>query len=305
MQAEGDEGDKMRTLMERLGQGKVVICDGAMGTMLQRKGLKPGECPELWCVERAGDIADIHRAYREAGSDIVECNSFGGTRYKLQAFGLEERVAEINRAAAVVAREVAADTQQVLGSVGPTGQFMAPLGTVREEDMVEAFREQVVALEAGGADCAIVETMTSLEEALAAVRAIREHTSLTVIVSFSFDPQANGGYATMMGVRPESFAEAAVEAGADIIGANCGTGPEHMIEIVSQLRDAAPDIPLIAMPNAGMPVLEHGETVFKQTPEQMAEAAPRLVEAGASIIGGCCGTGPEHIAAIRRAVLGA
>ncbi|MBN1556764.1 MAG: homocysteine S-methyltransferase family protein [Lentisphaerae bacterium] len=292
----------MTTLKERVREDRVLICDGAMGTALQQRGLVAGECPELWCVERPADVKAVHRAYREAGSDIVECNSFGGTRYKLDAFGLGDRVAEINRAAAALAREVAGDNQYVLGSVGPTGQFMAPLGTATEADMLDAFREQIVALEAGGADAVIVETMTALDEALAAVRAAREHTALVVFVSFTFDPQQGGGYASMMGVRPEAFAAAALEAGADVIGANCGTGADHMIEVIRLLRAAAPQAPLIAMPNAGMPVLEHGETVFKETPEALAAKAPRLVEAGATIIGGCCGTGPEHIAAIRRAV---
>jgi len=295
----------MKRLHEKLQAGRPLICDGAMGTFLQKKGLRPGECPELWCLERPEDVKAIHRAYREAGSDIVECNSFGGTRYKLEAFGLADRVAEINRAAAALAREIAGEDQLVLGSAGPTGQFMAPLGLATEDDMVAAFAEQMTALQDGGADCVILETMTALEEALAAVRAVRENTDLAVMVSFTFDPQANGGYATMMGVRPESFAEAALEAGVDVIGANCGTGPDHMIEIVGQLRAAALDAPIIAMPNAGMPVLEGGETVFKETPEEMAAKAPRLVEAGATIVGGCCGTGPEHIAAMRKAVLDA
>jgi 5-methyltetrahydrofolate--homocysteine methyltransferase len=292
----------MGPLLERLTAGEILVCDGAMGTFLQARGLQPGECPELWCVDRPDDVRAIHASYREAGSDIVECNSFGGTAYKLKHYGLEGTVHDINIRAAQLARDVADGTQYVLGSMGPTGEFMAPLGLATEEEFIAAFGAQAKALEEGGADAVIVETMTALEEAAAAVKAVKAATSLVVIVSFTFDPQVNGGYATMMGVTPEAFARAAVEMGADVIGSNCGTGPDDMIKIVGAIRAAAPDTPIIAMPNAGMPVVEDGETVFKETPEEMAAKVPLLVEAGANIIGGCCGTSPAHIAAMKEAV---
>lgn len=293
----------MQSILQRLKNGEILFCDGAMGTLLQAQGLDPGQCPELWCIDRPDDVKDIHQQYRRAGSDLVECNSFGGTSYKLQPYGLADRVTEINRAAAQLARQVAADTQYVLGSVGPTGQFMAPLGTATKQDLADSFTEQITALAAGGAHAVIIETMTALEEATVAVNAALQNPDLTVIASFTFDPQATGGYASMMGVTPKVFAEKMIAAGAHIIGANCGTGPTDMIEIVKLLRAVDADIPLMAMPNAGMPAIENGQTVFNETPQQMAETAPRLVDAGANIIGGCCGTSPDHIAAMKKAVL--
>lgn len=292
----------MIPLLDNLQEGNILLCDGAMGTLLQAKGMKPGECPELWCIERPQEVMDIHRQYRKAGSDIVETNSFGGNRFKLKHYDLEEKVVEINKAAASIARKVAGDSQYVLASVGPTGQFMEPLGTETEESFYNAFKDQLIALEAGGADAVIIETMTAIEEALVALKAAKENTRLVTIISFTFDPQQHGGYASMMGVTPAAFATAAVSAGADIIGTNCGTGPKQMVEIVKLLKTSAPNTPIMAMPNAGMPVLENGETVFKESPEKMAASMKQIIAQGANIIGGCCGTTPSHIAQIKHSL---
>lgn len=288
----------MQRLEERAKHERLV-CDGGMGTQLHSLGLAPGECPEKWCLEKPERVRSVHQAYQDAGSVIVEANTFGGNRYKLAHYGLEGEVAAINRAGAALAREVAGDTHYVMACLGPTGAFMEPYGDETEEAFYDAFAAQARAFEEGGADAVIVETMMAIEECCVAVRAVRENTGLTCLASFTFDPQPDGGYASMMGVTPEHFATRALAAGAQIIGANCGTGPDHMVGIIARLR-AVTQAPLIAMPNAGMPVLENGQTVFPESPDEMAAKVGRLVGAGASILGGCCGTTPAHIAAMAR-----
>ena len=281
--------------------GRVLVSDGAWGTFLHQKGLQSGECPELWCLERFEDVKDIAASYIAAGSDMVESNSFGGTCYKLDAFGLEDKVAQINEAAARASREAAGNDCWVIASIGPTGKMLVT-EEVTEEELYEAFKEQAVALEKGGADAVCIETMSDIDEACLAIKATKENTNLEIICTFTFEKTVRGDYRTMMGVSPTDAAVAAVEAGADIVGANCGNGIERMVKIVQEIRAAVGDVPILAHANAGLPVNVDGHDIFPETPEDMGRMAPSLVEAGANIIGGCCGTTPAHITAMKRAV---
>jgi 5-methyltetrahydrofolate--homocysteine methyltransferase len=288
----------MTKLLERIARGEVLICDGAMGTFLHTKGLAPGECPESWCISHPEVVKEIAAAYIVAGSNIVETNSFGGSSFKLQAFGLADKVREFNRAAAQLAKQAMGKAGYVAASVGPTGHIAEDEGgDVTPEQFYEAFKEQALALAEGGADAICVETMSSLLEALQAIKAAKENTSLPVICTFTFERRPKG-FHTMMGLKPDRAAKEAAAAGADIVGANCGNGIADMLEIAKQMRAAAPGARILIQANAGVPVLEDGLTVFKETPEYMASRVAELIAAGVNIIGGCCGTTPKHIAAI-------
>jgi len=291
----------MKSLLERIAAGETLISDGAMGTFLHAKGLQAGECPESWCVSHPEVVKGIAEAYLAAGADIVETNSFGGSVFKLKLYGMGDKVREFNRAAAALAKEAAAGKGYVAASVGPTGHIVEEEGgDTTSEQLYAAFKEQVMALAEGGADAICVETMSSLREAVAAIKAARENTKLPVICTFTFEQGAKG-FRTMMGVKPDRAAKEAVAAGADVVGANCGNGIANMIEITKQMRAAVPDTPILVHANAGAPVVEDGRTLFKETPEYMASRVRELMAAGANIIGGCCGTNPDHIAAMGRA----
>ncbi|MGD1992323.1 MAG: homocysteine S-methyltransferase family protein [Anaerolineae bacterium] len=283
----------------RLTEASVLVADGAMGTMLQEAGLPPGIPGEAWLLERPQAIADVHRAYVEAGSDLILSCTFGGTRPRLAHAGLSDRVAEVNRRGVEVAREAAAGRAYVAGDIGPLGELLAPLGQRTYDEAVDLFAEQAAALVEAGADLLYIETMTSMEEAQAAVEAaqrVAPDAPLTVTLSFDTNGRTN------MGVRPEDAARALVELGVTAFGANCGHSLEMTEGAVRKMREVAPHALLIVKPNAGMPRLVEDEVVYDATPEAMADFARRFVDLGARIVGGCCGSRPKHIAAIARVV---
>ena len=289
----------MGKLLERIAEGRVLISDGAWGTFLHQKGLKAEECPESWNIERPDDVLEIASSYVDAGADIVLTNSFGGSPAKLDGYGLRDKTYELNRAAAEISKKAAGNSALVLGSVGPTGK-MVFMGEISEEELLEGLKEQVKGLAEGGVDGIVIETMSDLEEARIAILAAKSTSDLDVACTFTFSKTQTGEYRTMMGTGVEEFLAMAKEAGADVIGANCGNGTAGMIEIVKEIRALDPDIPVLVHANAGLPMYEDGKTVFPETPSEMATQMVDLVKAGANIVGGCCGTTPEHIKFISR-----
>lgn len=290
----------MSGLREALESGPALLADGAMGTELMREGLEPGACSEIWNTLHPERVERIHECYLAAGCQLLLTNSFGANRLRLALFGEEDRAAALNRSAAELARRVAGDRAWVLGDIGPSGGILAPLGDLDPEQVHSAFREQAEALVGGGADALIVETQTCMDEMRLAVRAARESGAPLVIASFAFDRLEDGSQRTMMGVAPRDAARSAREAGADLVGLNCGSGlglPD-LVEIVAELARAS-GRRVLAKPNAGTPEL-HGEAiVYPETPEHMASWVEPLLRAGAGILGGCCGTTPAHMRRFR------
>ncbi len=290
----------MGKLLERLKEKRILVSDGAWGTILQSKGLSMGDCPEEWNISQPEKVKSISTAYAKAGSDMVLTNTFGGSSLKLKRYGFETQVEELNEAGARLSMEGAPETI-VAGSVGPVGVFLAPLGNLTEEELEDVYVMQISAIVKAGVRVICVETMTSLEEAVCAVRAARSvDESLDIIATMTFDATPHG-FRTMMGVTCEQAAAELTKAGADILGSNCGNGIEQMVPIVRDYRQFT-DKPILIHANAGLPEIVNGETVYRQTPEFMARWVKDLVDAGAGIIGGCCGTTPEHIKAIRKSV---
>lgn len=289
-------------LTDYIQEKKIFLLDGAMGTELAKRGLEPGDCPELLNIDNPDAVSGIADSYAEAGSDIVLTNTFGGSSQKLVKYDLADRLEELNEAGVRLAKDAAGGRALVFLSIGPTGEFLEPLGLLTEADLVKSFARQVIAGREAGADGVVLETMSDLGETIAGIKAVKDNSDLPVIGSLTFDKGVKG-YATMMGVRPENAAEALERAGADGAGSNCGAGIGNLIEIAALMRNAT-GLPLWIKPNAGLPELVDGETVFRDTPEMMAERIPELVEAGVTFIGGCCGTTPEHIAAFREVIDG-
>jgi len=284
----------MKRIIDRLRSGERFVADGAWGTELQAKGLAVGECPELWNAKRPEEVLDVARSYVAAGADLIGTNSFGANRIRLDHFGIAGRAGDLNRIAAGISKTAVGPGRFVMGSIGPTGKMLVT-GEVDPDAVFEAFSEQAEALAAGGADALLIETFSDIDEALIAVRAARSSFSGPVFCTMTFEPFGDGDFRTMMGVSVEEMTERLVGGGADAVGANCGRGPDQMELLIGRIRSVDPSIPVIIQPNAGLPEYVDGKLVYSLTPESFGQAAERFFAAGAAIVGGCCGTTPEHI----------
>jgi 5-methyltetrahydrofolate--homocysteine methyltransferase len=291
----------MLSFRERLGGREVIISDGAIGTMLLERGLRPGDCPERVNLESPEILGEIASSYLNAGAEIVQTNTFGASALKLSSYGLDRKMHEINCRAVEAVRKVVRDRAYVAASCGPSGRILQPYGDTSPDAVCDSFRQQMSVLVAEGVDIVLVETMTDLNEAMLAVRAARSVSStIPVCVTMTYDATAKGFY-TIMGATISQTAQALEEAGADVIGSNCGNGILNMIKIAGEFSTQT-SLPLIIQSNAGIPVLRDGATFFPESPEFMAEQCTELLRIGVKIVGGCCGTTPEHIAKMRTAL---
>ena len=285
-----------------LAEPGTILADGAMGTMLFEAGLQFGDPPEVWNLTQPDLVRRIHRGYLDAGARILLTNTFGGNRKRLALTGHERRVEELNRTAAILLRaeiESAGGVAFAAGDIGPSGEIMAPLGTLDEHEAVDAFAEQASALIAGGVDLIWIETMSDLAEIHAAIRGVREvRHDIPIIATMTFDTR---GF-TMMGVSPEKAVAALVEWGANAIGGNCGNGPEEVVRVIERMHAVAPEVTLVAKSNVGMPQLVEGRAVYLTGPDVMAVRGVEMRDAGARIIGGCCGSTPAHLRAMADAL---
>ncbi|MEW5718273.1 MAG: homocysteine S-methyltransferase family protein [Chloroflexota bacterium] len=290
---------KLQTLLQK---SQVVIADGAIGTMLQAAGLASGESPVVWNVEYPDRVRAVYRGYLDAGTRLAIANTFTASRFHLAKRGAQARVDELNRAGVALLRaeaQAAGVDALVAGDIGPSGELLAPMGALAFDDAVAGFAEQARALIDGGVDAIWIETMSDLEEVRAVFEGVRRVSKdIPILATMTFDTRGR----TMMGVKPERAARALLDWGAVAIGGNCGNGPEEILAVIQKMRAVAPNAILIAKSNAGKPEMVDGKTVFPATPEVMAQSARALRDAGARIIGGCCGTTPAHIRAMAEAV---
>lgn len=295
---------KRKNLLDELAM-RPVCGDGAMGTLLMARGMTSGACGMAWNVDRAADVKAIHDAYRAAGSQLITTNSFGGSRFVLDLHGRANDVRALNLAAAQVARAAAGDDAWVLGDVGPCGDFIEPVGDLTEDEVRDGFRDQIEALLEGGADAILVETMSDPAEMVIGIEAALScDPEVPVISTYAFQKTATCEFRTMMGTPVAEAIGRAVAAGADIVGANCGAALDldDYVALCKEIAAAAGGAHVIIQPNAGAPRQVDGAALYLATPEQMAETATRLLEVGAHIVGGCCGTTPVHLAAIAEAL---
>ena len=289
----------MHDTIEKLLNERPTIIDGAWGTELQKQGLKPGESPEALNLERPEIVEAVAQSYVDAGSRIIITNTFGGTRFTLERHGLADRVGEVNQAGAAISKRAAGDKALVFASIGPTGKMLM-MGDVTEEELLDAFTEQAQALAGGGADGLVIETMSDLEEAKIALQACKT-TGLPVVASMVYDAGADLDR-TMMGTTVQQATAELTEAGADVIGSNCGQGIEGFVKLCAMMK-ASTDLPIWIKGNAGLPEMVDGKAVYKTTPAEFVSFAQPLLDAGADFIGGCCGTSPDYIRALKLALV--
>lgn len=290
----------MNKITDLLNSKKILISDGAWGTQLFKEGLNNGECPESWNLLHPEKVENIAKAYLEAGADLISTNTFGANKFKLSQFGLSSLLKEICYQGAKLSKGVIEKEQIVMGSIGPTGKFLL-LGDTTKEELYNSFKLQAVSLQSGGADAVCIETFYDLDEAEQAITAVKQNTNLAVVCTFTFDKTENG-YRTLMGISPKQMAEKLIICGADVIGANCGRGFKDMIEIIRDIRNVSKLIPVIVQPNAGLPEIIDDKLIYRETSDYIKNIVPELIEEGANIIGGCCGTTPEHIKVISEVV---
>jgi len=291
--------NKLETL---LNSSQIVMADGAMGTMLFEAGLTFGDPPEMWNILHPEKVRKIHRGYIDAGSKLILTNTFGGNRFRLGMHNLQARAHELNRAAALNLRaevEDAGTGALVVGDIGPSGEIMAPLGTLEYADAVAGFAEQAAGLVAGGVDAIWIETMSALEEIQAAIEGARQAApDLPIIATMTFDTRGH----TMMGISPEKAVKFLTDLGATAVGGNCGNGPDEIMGVIKKMHATDPTAILVAKSNAGMPELVKGKAVYQAQPEQMAAYAREIRDAGARVIGACCGSTPAHLRAMTEAL---
>ncbi len=286
-------------ILDRIRAGHILVSDGAMGTQLQQRGMPAGHCPDEYNVSHPEVVQAIHRDYYRAGADVVSTNSFGGNRARLARHGCPERVAEFAAKSVEIIKAVCPPGRYIAGDIGPTGELMEPFGDLTEDQVFKIYVEQCEALAKAGVDLLLIETMMAIQEAVVAVRAACS-TGLPVGASMTFESRGDE-FRTSWGVSIPEAVSSLAEAGASIIGSNCGQGFDEMLGIVKCMKGLT-HLPIIAQANAGLPEWVDGRPVYKETPETVAPKAARLVEAGVNIIGGCCGTTPAHIAEIRKVV---
>jgi len=279
--------------LARLAQGALVL-DGGMGTELMKRGLKQGESPENWILNNPDPIRAVHASYDAAGSEALYTCTFGANRVKLGKIGMAERAVEINTKAVEIARSARKNSKYLVGSIGPTGELLEPYGDMEEGTASEAFAEQAKALAVAGVDAIVAETFSDPNEIALAIKAARAAGDVGVMATMTFEKGR-----TMMGTTPEKAAEVMLSAGADAVGANCGTGPAELVEVIRKMRAAFPKAVLIAKPNAGMPVLEGSRTVYPLGAGEFGKQVKILRDLGVTVVGGCCGTNPDHIVALR------